>query len=221
MCSSELLGEFDGHRKRFRIFRIRRDYRREVTALDHLFGHAVYILKAPFFQRSGNKHSTRTMKRRINDTEVFLTFNHFRVDGKGVDFIQIYLVDVFADNLNQILVALELDVLNSYFVHFIDNGSVVRSKYLRTVIPIGFVTVVFFRGVACGQVDTALATEVTDGERNFRSRTQVIEQINLDTVRRENISRDFSELAAVVTAVMADDNFDLVQIGKFLFQIVG
>ena len=160
------------------------------------------------------------MKRRINDTEVFLTFNHFRIDGKGVDFIQIYLVDVFADNLNQTLVALELDVLNSYFVHFIDNGSVVRRKYLRTVIPIGFIAVVFFRVVACGQIDTALATEVTNGERHFRSRTQVIEQINLDTVRRENISRDFSELAAVVTAVVTHYDGDLLFVLEAFVQIV-
>ena len=215
-----LLGKFNCHGKRFRVFGIRRNHCREITALHHLFGHAVYILKAPFFQRSGNERSARAVKRSINDAEVFLTLDYFRVDRKGMNLVQIYLVYIFTDNLNQIFVAFELDILNGYLVYFIDNGCVVRSKYLCTVIPISLVAVVFFRVVACSQIDTALATEVADSEGNFRSRTQILEEINLDTVCRENIGRDFGELAAVVTAVVTHHNRDLPFVLEAFVQIV-
>ena len=148
MSASIFLGKFNCHGKRFRVFGIRRNHCREVTALHHLFGHAVYILKAPFFQRSGNERSARAVKRSINDAEVFLTLDYFRVDRKGMNLVQIYLVYIFTDNLNQIFVAFELDILNGYLVYFIDNGCVVRSKYLCTVIPISLVAVVFLSG--CG-----------------------------------------------------------------------
>ena len=137
-----------------------------------------------------------------------------------MNLVQIYLVYIFTDNLNQIFVAFELNVLNGYLVYFIDNGCVVRSKYLCTVIPISLVAVVFFRVVACSQVDTALATEVADSEGNFRSRTQILEEINLDTVCRENIGRDFGELAAVVTAVVTHHNGDLPFVLEAFVQIV-
>ena len=69
------------------------------------------------------------VKRSVNDAEVFLTLDYFRVDRKGMNLSRIYLVYIFTDNLNQIFVALELDVLNGNLVYFIDNGCVVRSKY--------------------------------------------------------------------------------------------
>ena len=96
-----------------------------------------------------------------------------------------------------------------------------RSDHLGTIVPISLVSVVFFRIVRSGQDNAALASQLADGVRHFGGRAEVFKQIDLDTVCRENVSRDFRELAAVVTAVMPDDNFDLVQIGKFLFHIVG
>ena len=162
-----LLGEFDCHGKGFRIFRIRRNNCREISALYHLFGYTVHILKAPLFQGSRNEYPTCTMERSIDNAKVFLTLNHFRINGEGMDFIQIHLVYVLTDNLNQIFVTFELDVLNSHFVYLINNGCIVRGKHLRTIIPIGLVTVVFFRVMACSQVDTTdfkckLAGEVKD-----------------------------------------------------------
>ena len=215
-----LLGEFDCHGKGFRIFRIRRNNCREISALYHLFGYTVHILKAPLFQGSRNEYPTCTMERSIDDAKVFLTLNHFRINGKGMDFIQIHLIYVLTDNLNQIFVAFELDVLNSHFVYLINNGCIVRGKHLRTIIPIGLVTVVFFRVMACSQVDTALAAQMTDSKGNLRSGTQILKEINLDAVCRKNISRDLSELTTVVTAIVAHYYGNLFFIFETFVQIV-
>ena len=160
------------------------------------------------------------MERSIDDAKVFLTLNHFRINGKGMDFIQIHLVYVLTDNLNQIFVAFELDVLNSHFVYLINNGCIVRGKHLRTIIPIGLVTVVFFRVMACSQVDTALAAQMTDSKGNLRSGTQILKKINLDAVCRKNISRDLSELTTVVTAIVAHYYGNLFFIFETFVQIV-
>ena len=48
--SVNLLGQRNGHGKGFGIFGIRRNHRREIAVLHHLFGHAVDILKSPLLQ---------------------------------------------------------------------------------------------------------------------------------------------------------------------------
>ena len=104
------------------------------------------------------------MKRSIHNAEVFLATDDFRVDGDGVNHVQINLIHFLTDNLNQVLVAVELDVVHSHLVHLVDDGCIVRSEHLRTVIPISLVAVVFSGIMAGGDVDTALAAEVADGE---------------------------------------------------------
>ena len=104
------------------------------------------------------------MKRSIHNAEVFLATDDFGVDGDGMNHVQINLIHFLADNLNQVLVAVELDVVHRHLVHLVDNGRVVRSEHLRTVIPISLVAIVFSGVVAGCDVDTALATEVTDSE---------------------------------------------------------
>ena len=92
---------------------------------------------------------------------------------------------------------------------------------MRTVIPVCFVTIIFLRVVRSSQDDTALATEVTDSERHFGSRTHIVEQIYFDTVGRENIGRGLRKQTAVVTAVMTDYYRNLWQVFEVLLQIVG
>ena len=81
-----------------------------------------------------------------------------------MNHVQINLIHFLADNLNQVLVAVELDVGHRHLVHLFDNGSIVRSEHLRTVIPISLVAVVFSGVVAGCNVDTALAAEVANGK---------------------------------------------------------
>ena len=175
--------QIDSHRKRFGIFRIRRYYCREVTVFDHLFGNSKYIFESPHLQSARNQHHTCTVNRSINDLHILMTGDSFRINRNCLHHIEVNLVNIFTDDLNQIRVPLELDISSgSDIIHFINDTSIVRSQYLRTVIPVCFVTVVFFRIVRSSQNDTALATEVTDCERHLRSRTHIIKQIYFDAI---------------------------------------
>ena len=123
------------------------------------------IFKAPLLQSTRNQHHTSTVDWSKYDAQVLLTLDHFRVDRDTENLVQIYAVDVFTDDLDQFLVAFELDVSSrSNLVHFFDDTLIVWSQYLCTIIPIRLVTVVFLRVVRSSQDDTALATEVTDSE---------------------------------------------------------
>ena len=104
------------------------------------------------------------MKRSIHNAEVFLATDDFGVDRDGVNHVQINLIHFLADNLNQVLVAVELDVGHRHLIHLVYDGCIVRSEHLRTVIPISLVAVVFSGVVAGCNVDTALATEVANGK---------------------------------------------------------
>ena len=96
-----------------------------------------------------------------------------------------------------------------------------RGQHLCAIIPIGLVAVVLARVVAGGDVDAALATQVADGKGNFRRRAQVVKEIDLDAVGREDGCRDFSKLAAVVAAVVSHNHGDLLQVLEVLVQVVG
>ena len=65
-----------------------------------------------------------------------------------------------------------------------------------------------------------MASQLTDCVRHLRSRAQALEQVNLNTVGGEDVRRDLSELAAVVTAIVANNHLDLIQISELLFQVV-
>ena len=105
------------------------------------------------------------MQRRVNDAEVFLTFDDFGVNGDALDLLQVDVVDILADDGDEVLVAFKLDVsCRSHLVHFVDDTLVMRSKHLCAIVPISLVAVVLFRIVRGSQDDTALATQVTNGE---------------------------------------------------------
>ena len=95
-----------------------------------------------------------------------------------------------------------------------------RGDHLRAVVPIGFVAVVFFRVVRCSDDHTALASEMADCKRHFRSRAARVEEIHLDAVGREDVGNDFGEFAAVVAHVVTHHNLDFREVLERHFQIV-
>ena len=140
--------QIKSHRQSFCILRIRRDNCREVTVLNHLLGHGIYVLESPHLQCTRNQHHACTVDRSVYNLHIFMAGDRFRIDRNSLHHIQIYLIDIFSDDLNQIRVTLELDIgSRSNLIHFIDNALIVRSQYLRTVVPISLITVVFFRVV--------------------------------------------------------------------------
>ena len=93
-----------------------------------------------------DKHHTCSVDRSIDNLEVFLTFDNFRVDRDRVNFFQINIVHILTDNLDKVFVAFELDISSRRnLVYFVDDTLVVWSKYLCTIIPVCLVAVVFLR----------------------------------------------------------------------------
>ena len=70
-------------------------------------------------------------------------------------------------------------------------------------------------------VHTALATQLTDSERDFRSRTETLEQVGVNTVGGEDISHDLCEKSGIVAAVMTYHHADLLLAGERLLQVIG
>ena len=81
-----------------------------------------------------------------------------------MNHVQINLIYISTNDLNQVFVTFKFDVGNSHLIYFVDDSGIVRSKYLSAIIPISLVTVIFSRIVAGSDIDTTLASEVTDSE---------------------------------------------------------
>ena len=89
----------------------------------------------------------------------------FRAEGKAFDGIQECFVDIFSDNLYLGGVACELDVVDRcYTVYVVDDVYIVGRYNLCAVGPVCLVAVVFLGVMGGGDVDSALASEVADGE---------------------------------------------------------
>src|SRR3712207_705158 len=71
------------------------------------------------------------------------------------------------------------------------------------------------------QYNTALATQMTNGERHFRRRTHIFEKIYFNAVGGEYIGGSFRKQAAVVAAVVPYHHRNLRKILEALLQIVG
>ena len=95
-----------------------------------------------------------------------------------------------------------------------------RRHYLAAVVPVGFVAVVFWRVVACGDDDPALAAEVTYGERYFRSRAERVEKIRFDAVGREYFGAKTREFVRVMAHVAAY-HYGYPAAGELFFEIIG
>ena len=65
------------------------------------------------------------MQRSVNYLQVFLTLNHFRVDAYSTYLLEVCLVNLFADNLDKVLVGSKLHVGYSNLVDFVDDAGIV------------------------------------------------------------------------------------------------
>ena len=178
------------------------------------------VFKSPLLKRARYHRHTRTVQRRIYNLEVFLSLYNLRIYRHSLYEIEIYLVYILTDDLYQLLVSFEVYIFYLHLVDLVDDARVVRSKHLCTVCPVCLISVVLTRIVACRDVYAALTSEVAYCERAFRRRTHIVEEIYLDTVCREYVSNGLGKQAAVVAAVVAYNNRNLLHAGKVLLQIV-
>ena len=161
------------------------------------------------------------MQRRVNNLQVFLSFDNFWVNTNGLYHIEIHLIYLFADNLYQWFITIKLYIRHLYLLYLVDNTLVVRSQNLCSVFPIGLITVIFFGVMTRCNVNTALAFEMSDGERTLGSGAHIIKKIHLNIIRRENVGNGFGKQTAVITTVMTNNYRDLRLVWKVLFKIIG
>ena len=158
----------------------------------------------------------------IDNLHVVILLVDLGAERQGVDVLDVGSIHVFADDLDQVGIALELDVAHVLDgVDVVDDVHIVGSDNLCTVIPVGLVAVVYLRIVRGSDVHTALAAQATDGIAYLGSGARSLKQIDLDAVGAEDVGYRLGKQAAVVAHVMANDNRDLRQIFEILLQIVG
>ena len=102
----------------------------------------------------------------------------------------------------------------------LDDAYIVRRDNLGAVAPVSLVAVIFLGIMRGRDVHAALASEFTDCEREFGSRTETVEEVYMDIVGREYIGNNFGKFAGVVTHVMADCNAYLRQVFETFMQII-
>ena len=157
----------------------------------------------------------------IDDAQVFLALDHLRINADAVYLLQVDIINVLAYNLNQIRIALELDVLRLHLSHLVDDALIMWGQHLSAIVPISLVAIVLTRVVACCDVDTCLASQMTDSKAHLWCRTHIVEEINLDAIGGEDICALLCKEAAVVTTVVPHHHRNLIQILEILVQIVG
>ena len=172
-----------------------------------------YVGEAVVAQRVGHKFHTGAMDGGVHNLEVGVTLNYLGVEAEAFDFLEEGIIDFFAYNLNLVGVALEFNLVDvGDTVYVINDVYVVRGNNLSTVGPVCLVSVVFLGVVRCSDVDTALASEVADGVRQFGSGAEAVEEVNLYAVGREYVCYYFGELARVVTHIVTYCNADFGQV---------
>ena len=140
------------------FFGVWRNYSGEISAHHILLGHIDNIGKTIFFQRTWNKFHACTMNRSVHNFQVAVALNSFRRQRKCFDGFDKGFVNFLADNFNQFRTTFKLNVIHLDIHNFIDYICVVWSNHLSTIVPVSFVTVIFFRIVRSSKNNTTLTT---------------------------------------------------------------
>ena len=99
----------------------------------------------------------------VNNLHVVVTFDSFLRKRQRCQILDELAVYFFPDCFNQRRITFELDVgSRTDFVYFRNRVFVVRSNHLCSIIPVGFVSIVFFWIMGRCQNNTALATQLAD-----------------------------------------------------------
>ena len=122
------------------------------------------VVEAPRLERARDHGHACAVERCVDDLEVVLALDDLGVDGEGLHLFEVDLVDVFADDLDEGLVAFKLHVLDLHLVNLVDDACVVGGEHLSAVFPVGLVAVILARVVRCRDVDTCLAAQMAYGE---------------------------------------------------------
>ena len=124
------------------------------------------VLETVVLEALRNEIDTCSVDRRIDNLQIAMFSDSLGAEGKAFDLGEERIVDLLADDLDFVGVGGELDLFHSAdAVHMVDDVDIVGIDDLGAVFPVSLVAVIFFGVVGSGYIDTALASEVTDGER--------------------------------------------------------
>ena len=156
----------------------------------------------------------------IDDVEVFLAQDNVLVNHGFLDGSHVVEVHLTADNLDKVGVALELHIFDFNLVHLVDDARIVRREHLSAIFPISLVAVVFLRVVAGRHVHACLCAKLTDGKADLGRGTKALEEIDLDSVGREDVGNGLSEETAIVAAVVTDYDRQSLLSGESLVNVI-
>src|SRR6202012_1535494 len=180
----------------------------------------VNVGKTVAFQVVGDENDAAPGDGRINDRQVVLLGDDVGVDRLALRHFDEGFVDVLADAGDVLRSPAPLDFVQGLDLAYFDHDVlIVRGHQLAAVVPVGFIAIVLFGVVGCGNDDAAMAMEGADGEGKLGRGAKALEEKYLDAVGRHDVRRDLGELAAVVPAVVGDGHADLA--GYLLPEVIG
>ena len=202
------------------FFRVRGRYGRKVAVRDILFFYRDDVRKAEFAERFGDEDDSGSVYRRVDDFQVVMGGDGFGRQRQRMNGVEVDRVEGFVENDDVVFVSVgEHLIRRRDLLHLRDDVFVVRSHYLSAVVPVRFVAVILFRVVRGGDDHAAVAFQLADGEAQLGRRTERVEQVNLESVRCEDVGDAFRKQPAVVAAVVPDSDLDLLT-RKGFFQVV-
>ena len=132
----------------------------------------MYHMGKPVSSQSfGDKSYSRTVYRCINDFQIVLTGDGLGIERQGFDTSNIFFVDFFSDHLDQSRISIEIDIGNrTYFIDLGNRIFIVGGNHLCPIVPICFISVIFFGIMRSSKNNTALTTQFPNGVRHFGCR---------------------------------------------------
>ena len=217
-----LLGsQLDSLHHRLALLGVGRIYGREVSIDNSLLGYDRNILETEVLQRSGNEFHTRTMDRRVDNLHILMCQHALARELERKDLVQVDLVEVVTQDGDVLGVLARQDLIHVRNLgHLLDDVLIVRSRYLRTIGPIGLVAVVLLRVVRSGYHNTRMTLQLTNREAQLGGGAECIKKEYRKAVRCEDVGYMLRELTRVVAAVVTDRHANLLA-GEVFLQVVG
>ena len=143
------------------------------------------------------------MNRSIDNTDVTEFLNYSGVQAHLKNLFQEEVVGFLTKNFYFVFLPVELNII--YWCdlpYFIDNCFIVRCNYLSTIVPIGFVSVIFRWIMRCCNYNSALTFIMPDSKWEFWCRSEWFKEKYFKPVGWKDICSCFGKVAAIVTTII-------------------
>ena len=141
----------------------------------------------------------------IHNFQICLLLYYFGINAQTLYHLQVGFIHFFTNQLNQMLPSRKFhfrNALNRF--HFFYHINIVRGNELSSIVPIGFIPIVFFRIVGGGTHYAPFTMQLTNGKTQFRRRSQRFEQVNLYAIGSKNMGGCFGKKTTVIATIMGN-----------------